>query len=234
VNRRASSATTFDNLNYLGTSDLQTNAGQTLTATRPYDALGNLIASTGTPVGPLGFVGAQGYQEDGDRGLKLLGHRYSTGRFLTRDLAKDGRDGALHCGSGPVTSIDPSWLNEEDRQNIPPGPNGPPPIGVPGDPTNGWKWVPNPKYDPSDPTSWPGGYKPKRPVKGTKKGGQPSVSKDPAPGSGDVHWDVDDGQSNRYRVLPNGQPMPPGMPHSGEPTLQFHPLRYWWLIFMGA
>ena len=34
-----------------------------------------------------------GYQEDGDSGLKLLGHWFvnlSTGRFLTRDLAKDG------------------------------------------------------------------------------------------------------------------------------------------------
>jgi RHS repeat-associated protein len=85
VSRRASSATTFDSFNYLGTSDLQTNASQSTTATRTYDAFGSLVASTGTPVGPFGFVGAEGHQEDGDRGLKLLGHRYydpSTGRFL--------------------------------------------------------------------------------------------------------------------------------------------------------
>jgi YD repeat-containing protein len=56
VSRRASSATTFDNLSYLGTSDLQADASQTSTATRTYDAFGNLIASTGTPVGPFGFA----------------------------------------------------------------------------------------------------------------------------------------------------------------------------------
>jgi len=41
-----------------------------------YDAFGNLFASTGTPARPFGFVGSEGYQEDPDSGLKLLGHRY--------------------------------------------------------------------------------------------------------------------------------------------------------------
>ena len=35
-----------------------------------------LLASSGTPEGPFGFAGSHGYQEDGDTGLKLLGHRY--------------------------------------------------------------------------------------------------------------------------------------------------------------
>jgi RHS repeat-associated protein len=111
VSRRASSATTFDNLNYLGTSDLQTNASQTST----YDAIGSLVASTGTPVGPFGFVGAQGYQEDGDSGLKLLGHRRydpSTGRFLTRDSIKSGRNWYSYCSNNPLHFIDPTgFLN---------------------------------------------------------------------------------------------------------------------------
>jgi RHS repeat-associated protein len=109
-------------LNYLGTSDLLTNASQTSTATRTYDAFGSLVASTGTPVGPFGFVGAQGYQEDGDSGLKLLGHRYydpTTGRFLTRDPAKDDRNWYSYCGNGPTKLADEGGLQAEHKKARP-------------------------------------------------------------------------------------------------------------------
>ncbi len=68
---------------------------------------------------PFGFVGAQGYQEDPNSGLKLLGHRYydpSTGRFLTRDRAQDGRNWYDCCGSNPLVLADPTgyggWLGK--------------------------------------------------------------------------------------------------------------------------
>lgn len=50
---------------------------------------------------------------DADSGLKLLGHRYydsSTGRFLTRDPIKDGRNWYSYCENSPVASIDPLGL----------------------------------------------------------------------------------------------------------------------------
>jgi hypothetical protein len=47
---------------------------QSVTASRVYDAFGNVSSSTGTFVGPFGYGGGFGYQEDAT-GLKLLGHR---------------------------------------------------------------------------------------------------------------------------------------------------------------
>ncbi|MDX2066064.1 MAG: RHS repeat-associated core domain-containing protein, partial [Fimbriimonadaceae bacterium] len=67
----------------------------------------------GTWTGPFGFAGNWGYQEDGDSGLQLLGHRYydpSTGRFLTRDPIKDGRNWYSYCENNPLTAVDPAGL----------------------------------------------------------------------------------------------------------------------------
>ena len=62
------------------------------------------MASTGTWKGPSGYGGAFGYQEDAN-GLHLLGHRYydsTTGRFLTRDPIRDGKNWYSYCGNNPV------------------------------------------------------------------------------------------------------------------------------------
>ncbi|MDX2064779.1 MAG: RHS repeat-associated core domain-containing protein [Fimbriimonadaceae bacterium] len=82
-------------------------------ASRQYDAFGNVAAVSGTWNGPFGFAGNWGYQEDGDSGLQLLGHRYydpSTGRFLTRDPIKDGRNWYGYCANSPLTAVDPEGL----------------------------------------------------------------------------------------------------------------------------
>ena len=66
-------------------------------------------STTGTPQSPFGFAGSQGYQEDGNSGLKLLGTRYydpSTGRFITRDIAKGGRNYYVYCDSRPTYGVD--------------------------------------------------------------------------------------------------------------------------------
>jgi RHS repeat-associated protein len=91
----------------------QTNSSQTTTATRTYDAFGNVTSSSGTWNGPFGNAGAFGYQEDAT-GLKLLGHRYydsSLGRFITRDPIKDGRNWYAYCGNDPVKGVDPRGLD---------------------------------------------------------------------------------------------------------------------------
>jgi RHS repeat-associated protein len=90
----------------------QTNASQSVTATKRYDAFGLQVASTGTWKSPFGYGGPWGYQEDGDAyGLKLLGHRYydpSTGRFLSRDIAKSGGNWYAYCVNDPVGYADPA------------------------------------------------------------------------------------------------------------------------------
>ncbi len=92
---------------------MQTDSSQNVSSTTQYDAFGNLVSSTGSPQGPLGFNGQYGYQTDQDTGFQLLGHRYydpSTGRFLTRDPAKDGQNWYDYCRNNPLCWQDPRGL----------------------------------------------------------------------------------------------------------------------------
>jgi len=111
VSERRGTATTFLHSGRKN-ADAQSMVGQTVTASRQYDAFGNILASTGTWNGGFGYAGVFGYQEDGS-GLRLLGHRYydsSTGRFLTRDPIKDGRNWYGYAGNDPIRYSDPTGL----------------------------------------------------------------------------------------------------------------------------
>jgi RHS repeat-associated protein len=163
----------------LKNADAQTTSVGAIAATRVYDAFGAELSATGTWKGPFGYAGGFGYQEDSS-GLKLLGHRYydpTTGRFLSRDPAKDGRNWYGYCGNDPIGNFDAIGLGEM--------PVGGPKHGVPGFPELGWKlaekqvgnrlkWVPNGKTGNQSP---------------------PQTSWDP---NGD-HWDTDDGLRKRTR-----------------------------------
>ena len=112
VSERRGTATTYQHSG-LKNADAQSSPAQLLTGTRQYDAFGNLATSTGTWQGPFGYAGAFGYQED-PTGLKLLGHRLydaSTGRFLTRDPIKDGRNLYVYCDSDPISRVDYTGLS---------------------------------------------------------------------------------------------------------------------------
>jgi RHS repeat-associated protein len=88
---------------------LQTNSAGSQTASKRYDAFGNILASSGTWQGRFAYGGPYVYQTDGS--LQLLGDRYydpSLGRFLTRDVAKDGRNWYTYCENNPIARADPS------------------------------------------------------------------------------------------------------------------------------
>jgi RHS repeat-associated protein len=111
ISERRNGVSTFLNA---GLKDVakQTDISGNVTATRKYDAYGMVIGSTGTWKGPFGYSGSAGYQED-ETGLQLLGHRYydsSTGRFITRDPIKDGRNWYAYCDNNPVNAIDANGL----------------------------------------------------------------------------------------------------------------------------
>ncbi|GMV89921.1 MAG: hypothetical protein AMXMBFR81_28520 [Chthonomonas sp.] len=111
------SGTTRSQHSGIKNADAQSLTNQTVTASRAYDAFGNVAASSGTMNGPFGYGGPFGYQSDADSGLKLLGHRYydsSTGRFLTRDPAEDGRNWYGYCDANPIGYADPDGL----RRNV--------------------------------------------------------------------------------------------------------------------
>ncbi|MBS1721200.1 MAG: RHS repeat protein [Armatimonadetes bacterium] len=112
--RRGGVSTFFASV--LKNSDVQVGASA-VSAERQYDAFGNVLGSSGTWKSPFGYAGSFGYQED-ESGYKLLGHRTydpDTGRFLTRDPAKDGRNWYAYCGNNPVTSADPAGLEPQQR-----------------------------------------------------------------------------------------------------------------------
>jgi RHS repeat-associated protein len=99
----------------LKSMDIQSTASQTISSTIHRDAFGNQTSINGAWTGPFGYAGGFGYQQDSDSGLMLLGHRYydpSTGRFLTRDPIKDGRNWYSYGGGQltPVAVADPSGL----------------------------------------------------------------------------------------------------------------------------
>jgi RHS repeat-associated protein len=117
----------------------QTDAAGSVTATRKYDAYGMVIGSTGTWKGPFGYSGSAGYQED-ETGLQLLGHRYydsSTGRFITRDPIKDGRNWYVYCDGNPVTRIDSNGLGWHDPMVVYVDPNFKGKVTVIGEPGEG-------------------------------------------------------------------------------------------------
>jgi RHS repeat-associated protein len=113
ISERRSSATTF----YHGgikNAETQSNTSETVTATVTFDAFGNSDTSSGTWKGPFAYGGPFGYQSDSDSGLMLLGHRYydsSTGRFLTRDPIKDGRNWYVYCDGNAMSRHDTEGLD---------------------------------------------------------------------------------------------------------------------------
>ncbi len=94
--------------------EVESNTSQTISASRQYDAFGTITSSSGTWYGAFGYGGEFGYQEDGDYGVRLLGHRYycpDIGRFLTRDPLRDGRNWYTYAENNPVRLADPSGLS---------------------------------------------------------------------------------------------------------------------------
>ena len=96
----------------MGSMKRLTNAGA-VTDTAEFDAFGKVMSRTGTNATQNGFVGAAGYQEDGESGYKLLGHRYydpETGRFLSRDPIRSGPNWYSYCANNPLKYIDATGL----------------------------------------------------------------------------------------------------------------------------
>jgi RHS repeat-associated protein len=98
----------------------QTNDQGNIVSSQQYDAFGNLVSSSGTWNGPFAYGGKFGYQTDGDTTLHLLGHRYydsTTGRFLSRDPIKDGRNWYAYSDNEPIGLSDPAGMRPLTSQD---------------------------------------------------------------------------------------------------------------------
>ena len=99
-----------------------------------------VIGSTGAWKGPFGYSGSAGYQED-ETGLQLLGHRYydsSTGRFITRDPIKDGRNWYAYCDNNPVSRVDAEGLGWHNPSQVWVDPKFSGEVWVVGEPDESW------------------------------------------------------------------------------------------------
>ena len=111
VSERTSGTSKFMHAGIKNT-DAQSASDQSISATREYDAFGNVTSSTGTHTGRFGYGGPYGYQED-EGGLKQLGHRLYdpvAGRFVTKDPIKDGRNWYGYCNNNPLKTADSDGL----------------------------------------------------------------------------------------------------------------------------
>jgi len=120
-----------------------------------------------------------------------------------RYIDPDGHDPA--DPNDPNKAPKPTSPPKQPAPTTPEGKPAPPPVRVPGAPNLGWRWVPdatNPRGGTWRPTDYP-----KTP------GGIPSGSWDPGSRGGPGHWDIDDGNGNRNRYDPNGNPLTPDQVH---------------------
>src|SRR5579884_693009 len=118
VSESRSGVSKFYHSDRLGSVTKITNSLQAVTDSHQYDAFGLLVSTSGSTPTPFGYVGKLGYQQDADTGLMLLGHRYfdpSTGRFLTRDPAKDGRNWYDYAANNPQRWTDALGLWPGDK-----------------------------------------------------------------------------------------------------------------------
>jgi len=112
VSERTSGQTNFIHTDRIGSMKGMSNSAN-VTETAEYDAFGKVIARANATTTQKGFASGFGYQEDGESGYKLLGHRYydaDTGRFLSRDHARDGRNWYVYVSNNPFKGVDPSGL----------------------------------------------------------------------------------------------------------------------------
>ena len=112
VSERTSGTSKF-NHSGIKNVDAQSASNQTVSATREYDAFGNVTSSTGSQTGRFGYGGPYGYQED-EGGLKQLGHRLYdpvAGRFVSKDPIQEGWNWYVYCNNNPLTKIDPNGNN---------------------------------------------------------------------------------------------------------------------------
>jgi RHS repeat-associated protein len=113
ISERRGTATTYSHDDRLGSTLRMSNGSQIVTEARVYSAWGETLSTSGTHPTPFGFAGAYGYQQDPESGLHLVGHRYydaGTGRFLTRDPIRDGRNWYVYADNNPLTFVDPDGL----------------------------------------------------------------------------------------------------------------------------
>ncbi len=112
ISEKTGGQTNFMHTDRMGSMKGMSNAGA-VTETAEFDAFGKVTSRTNPSTTQKGFASGFGYQEDGESGYKLLGHRYydpETGRFLSQDPIGDGRNWYVYCANNPLKYVDADGL----------------------------------------------------------------------------------------------------------------------------
>ncbi|MEI7987204.1 MAG: RHS repeat-associated core domain-containing protein, partial [Armatimonadota bacterium] len=114
ISEKTGGVTNFIHTDRLGSMKGMSNSA-IVTETADYDAFGKVVAHANPTATQKGFASGFGYQEDGESGYKLLGHRSydpETGRFLSRDRAQSGRNWYAYVDNNPLKGIDADGLKK--------------------------------------------------------------------------------------------------------------------------
>ena len=82
-----------------------------LTSSPKYDVYGAVRSNSGTASSKQGFVGSLGHLSEPETGLIYMRARYydpATGRFVSEDSARSGRNWFVYCSDNPVNEVDAS------------------------------------------------------------------------------------------------------------------------------
>jgi len=75
---------------------------------REYGVWGDIRSGSG---GDQGYVANLGHRKDAESGLTYMRARYyepGTGRFISEDIARDGKNWFVYCSNDPVQQVDPT------------------------------------------------------------------------------------------------------------------------------
>jgi RHS repeat-associated protein len=93
------------------------NTGEQVTATRTFDAFGQIVGSAGQTSLPFLYGGTVGYRNDGDAGLLHIGARYydpQVGIFISRDSDLSEHP-YKYCDGDPINHDDPDGHAKKRR-----------------------------------------------------------------------------------------------------------------------
>jgi RHS repeat-associated protein len=99
---------------------LKNGASFTVADEKTYDAWGALRSGGGTDKGK--HCANLGHKQDDESGLVYMRARYyepTSGRFVSQDIQKQGRNWFNYCGNKPISRVDVSgntWADEADLQ----------------------------------------------------------------------------------------------------------------------
>jgi len=122
VSEKRGTTSTFYHADIKNSVAQTSTSSQSVVASKQYDAFGNEVSSSGPWQGRFQYGGAFGYHTDSDYGLKHLGARYydsTTGRFLSRDPIKDGRNWYGYCYANPLNLFDATGLEPAPAEFAP-------------------------------------------------------------------------------------------------------------------